>query len=66
MVNEEAACLTAQNLSRKFAKIFRVYRTPSGNHWVRQDPKPMTTVDGIKLVHICAYKNGCQVLDSVS
>jgi hypothetical protein len=62
MVSEERAKETAKDLSEKYSdRSFRVYRTPSGNHWVRQDPSPLESVDGHKLVNVAVYRNGIEI-----
>ncbi len=62
MVSFEKACEYAQEVSAKYPDlVYRVYRTPSGNHWVRQDDEPRTSVEGIKLVFLAAFLGGVQV-----
>jgi hypothetical protein len=62
MVSEERAKKMAKEFSEKYPdRSFRVYRTPSGNHWVRGDPSPLESVDGHELINIAVYRNGIKV-----
>ena len=59
MVSEESAKAEAERLSLEHKnKAYCVYRTPTKNHWVRQDDWPREQSSGIHIRFVCAFLNG--------
>ena len=62
MVRFTSACDTAQMLSGRYEnRMFRVYRTPSGNHWVRQDNVGLSELYSVKILEVGRFMNGKEI-----
>lgn len=62
IVSFERACQDAESYSRQHpGKIYRFYRTPSRNHWVRQDDEVQYRRDGVEITPLEAYLGGTKL-----